>query len=91
MDDQDGALLVQACITSDMATRAKKIAFECTDDAVNWLSRGNRIQVWGWSKRVHRKKDGTKAKVMRWKLRRFNMTIVHRLGPSIDWEEMGEL
>lgn len=51
LDGQLGALLIQACITSDMSTREKKIRGPCASDAMSWIVAGNRIAVWGWAKR----------------------------------------
>ncbi len=67
MDGKPGSLLIQACITGDMARREKKIRNDCAEHAQAWLDAGNRIEVWGWAKRVYRFKNGNKA--MRWKLR----------------------
>ncbi len=35
-----------------------------------WLQAGNHFEVWSWSQRVAYNKDGSKAKVKRWTLRR---------------------
>jgi hypothetical protein len=51
---------VQACITGDQSTRAKKIIEACSDNAQAWLRGGNRIQVWGWAKR------GARGRAKRW-------------------------
>lgn len=75
MDGQPGSLLVQACRTADMATRATKIKTACTEHAQAWLKAGNRVQVWGWAQRVHRNKDGSKSKVKRWTLRVVDVTL----------------
>lgn len=67
MDGQPGSLLIQATVTGAMSSRERKIREECTDEARRWLEAGNRIEVWGWAKRVHKFKNGNTA--LRWKLR----------------------
>lgn len=74
LDGEPGAMLVQATSTG-VAARRTKILSECTDAAKAWLKAGNRIEVWGWTKRVHRNKDGSKSKVKRWTLRTVPVTM----------------
>lgn len=69
IDGKPGSLLIQATSTPNMSAREKKIRTECAVEAHQWLMAGNRIEVWGWAKRVHLKKDGSRSKVKRWKLR----------------------
>lgn len=47
--DELGALLVQACRTSDQADRLAKL--RQTAAAGIWLAAGNRLVVWGWALR----------------------------------------
>ncbi len=63
VDDQPGALLIQACSSGDMARREGKIRGECWEAAERWLARGNRIAVWGWALR------GARGKRKVWTLR----------------------
>lgn len=69
MDGKPGSMLIQATVTGSMAKRVTKIREECGEAARAWLDAGNRIEVWGWAKRVHLNKDGSKSKLKRWKLR----------------------
>ena len=74
LDGERGALLIQVTTTSNAASRVKKIIHECSEAAIEWLVAGNRIEVWGYARRVHRNKDGSKSKVKRWTLRRQSIT-----------------
>jgi len=49
-----GCLIVQACVTGDQSKRLAKIAEEPRVKV--WLKAGNRVAVWGWSKRGQRDK-----------------------------------
>jgi hypothetical protein len=69
LDGKPGSLLIQACITGDAPKRAKKILEECTEAAIEWLSAGNRIQVWGWAKR------GARGKRKLWTLKRYSIEL----------------
>lgn len=69
LDGLPGSLLIQVTSTSGMSARVKKISDECRVEALAWVEAGNRIEVWGFAKRVHRNKDGTKSKLKRWALR----------------------
>jgi hypothetical protein len=69
MDDHPGALLIQACSAGDMSKRARKIIDDCTDNARAWLTRGNRIQVWGW------RKGGPVGKRKTWRHREVAITL----------------
>ena len=75
IDGEPGSLLIQVTTTSNMASRRTKILEECTDTARSWLEAGNRIIVWGYARRVHRNKDGSKSKVRRWTLREVPVVI----------------
>ena len=72
IDGQLGALLIQVTSTG-VSARRKKILHQCTDDARAWLEMGNRIEVWGYAKRVHKFKNGNKT--MRYKLRVVPVTL----------------
>ena len=76
LDSKPGALLIQCTVTGSMSSRVHKIREQCADEARAWLGAGNRIEVWGWALRVHRNKDGSKAKVKRWTLRVVEVTEV---------------
>ena len=69
LDGQPGLLGIQATSTPNMSSREKKIRIDCAELAHAWLMAGNRLEVWGWGKRVHYKKDGSKSKVKRWALK----------------------
>lgn len=70
LDDQPGALLIQATSASNVSSRVQKIRGECKNEAAWWLSRGNRIQVWGWGKR------GKAGERKVWQLRTVDVTEV---------------
>lgn len=54
---QVGVLAIQACITGDQSKRVAKIHSDALAKTVNaWLIAGNRISVWGWSKKGPRGK-----------------------------------
>ena len=67
MDQFPGSLLIQATTTAHMAERVTKIIEERTVAAREWLERGNRIEVWGWSKR------GKAGKRKLWTVRRVDV------------------
>lgn len=75
IDGEPGSMLIQATANQGhVAKRVRKITEDCTDNARAWLEAGNRIEVWGWAKRVHKFKNGKKG--MRWKLRVVPVTLV---------------
>lgn len=76
IDGEPGSLLIQVTSTSNMSARRTKILTECNVLSRAWLEAGNRISVWGYSRRVHRNKDGSKSKVKRWALRVVPVTLV---------------
>lgn len=63
LDDYAGCLAIQAT-SSGVADRLRKIDTECHDLAWEWLRAGNRIEVWGWTKR------GKAGRRKLWRLRR---------------------
>ena len=69
LDDQFGSLLVQACVTGSGANRVRKILEDCTEAAIDWLSAGNRIEVWGWAKR------GAEGKRKLWTLKLYRIFL----------------
>jgi len=69
VDDQPGALLIQACVTGDISKRANKIREYCRHEALCWLKAGNRISVWGWAKR------GAAGKRKLWTLKEYPVTM----------------
>lgn len=77
LDDQFGSLLVQACVTSSAPKRVCKILEECTEAAIDWLSAGNRIEVWGWAKR------GAAGKRKLWTLKSYRIYLSKG---ELNWE-----
>jgi hypothetical protein len=82
LDDQPRPILVQACAGSSHAARAAKARLtisgaeaKTTTEKDNaralqkWLMRGDRIEVWSWSKR------GARGKRKLWELRRENINL----------------
>jgi hypothetical protein len=68
---------VQCTSASNHAARVAKIlSAECNDAALRWLLAGAQLQVMSWSKRITKKKDGSKAKVGRWTVRIEPMTLI---------------
>lgn len=51
LDDQPGALLIQATSDGNHASRVSKIVNERNEVAKAWLAAGNRLAVWSWGKR----------------------------------------
>lgn len=70
MDDQQGAALWQVTTTDNINARIDKII--AIPEAIEWLERGNRIEVHGWAKR------GEKGKRKLWTLKRMKMDIFIR-------------
>lgn len=60
----DGIYLIQACAGASHAARRTKILTDCKKQALEWIACGGRIEIWSWSKRKHRLKNG--KKVDRW-------------------------
>ena len=56
-----GCLGIQVTTSSNLAARFKKICGPCAEQALNWLTAGNRIEVWGWRKL---KGKGWKPRIM---------------------------
>lgn len=61
MDDQQGLLGIQATDGSSVSKRAEKLS--ALPLMIEWLRRGNRLEIWGWRKL--KKKRGGKAFVYR--------------------------
>jgi len=79
IDDQPGILFVQATSTANVSARQKKLDGIPTVRLA--LERGNRVEVWGWSKR--KVKRGGKA--VRWTIRR----IAAEMAPGgVFWGEL---
>lgn len=68
LDGEPGALLIQAT-AAGVSARVTKIKTECKDDAKLWLKAGNRIAVWGWTKR------GKAGARKLWTLRTIEVTL----------------
>lgn len=79
LDDQFGLLAVQATSTDNAPSRVRKIVVDCKEAAVDWLSSGNRIEVWGWAKR------GAQGTRKTWTLKRY--ILEYREGEF--WETWG--
>ena len=62
LDPQRGIVGVQCCAGSGHAAHRRKIVDDCTDNALEWLKCGGKIELWSWSKR--KIKRGGKAE--RW-------------------------
>ena len=62
LDPERGIVGVQCCAGSGHAAHRRKILEECTQEAIEWLRCGGKIELWSWSKR--KLKRGGKA--MRW-------------------------
>lgn len=69
LDDKPGSLLIQACAGSSTSAREKKIVDECVGAACDWLTAGNRIEVWGW------RKTGAHGKRKLWTLKRSEVAL----------------
>ncbi len=67
MDSLPGALGIQACAGASHAARRTKALAE--PRLKRWLERGERFEVWSWSKR------GPRGKRKLWQLRRDEVTL----------------
>ncbi len=70
LDSKRGIIAIQSCGTS-FATHKKKILEDCTDNAIEWLKCGGRIELIGWRK-LKLKRGG---KAMRWTPRIEEITL----------------
>lgn len=61
LDPERGIIAIQSCGQS-FAAHLKKILEEKTDDSIEWLKCGGKIELWGWRK-LKLKRGG---KAMRW-------------------------
>lgn len=66
LDDERGALMIQACAGSGHAAHVAKALAQ--EKLSLWLARKNRFQIWSWSKR------GARGKRKLWTLRAENFT-----------------
>jgi hypothetical protein len=71
LDVERGIVGVQCCAGSGHAAHRRKILEECTQEAMEWLRCGGRIELWSWSKR--KLKRGGKAE--RWCARVDHITM----------------
>ncbi len=73
-----GSLLIQTTADNggNVAKRADKIRSQCRAEAIAWLERGNRIEVWGWGKR------GKEGKRKLWTLRIVSVTLADFIGDT---------
>ncbi len=69
LDEQPGALLIQATTTANAASRVRKIRDQRAKAARAWLGAGNRIAVWGWALR------GKAGKRKLWTLKVYDVTF----------------
>ena len=69
LDPAAGIVGIQCC-GADVSAHYKKITLERTENAIEWLKCGGKIEIWGWRKvKLFR---GSKA--MRWKPRVVSIT-----------------
>lgn len=68
LDGEPGLIGIQATSTGNAPARVKKIREECWEAASDWLAAGNRVVVWGWSKR------GLKGKRKLWRLKEYEVS-----------------
>lgn len=66
--DHDGVLGVQATVTGSLSNRRKKL--EKLPALKLWLQCGNRLELWGWSKK------GKRGKRKMWQLTVKEMTVL---------------
>lgn len=79
----NGFVGVQICGT-DIKPHKDKIMVEYATNSLKWLRNGGRIEIWAWRKLLKIKKDGKKSKVPGWKVRIFDVLLVHN---ELFWEE----
>lgn len=84
LDGNPGVLGIQACSDGDLMTRARKAQEQ--PHLRDWLLAGNRFEVWGWKKRPHKRKDGTKSDVERWACRVYRITLAVNPQQTADLE-----
>ena len=65
LDPEQGIVAVQSCGQAFKQHVDKILDSECTENAIEWLQCGGKIEVWGWRK-VKLKRGG---KAMRWRPR----------------------
>ena len=65
LDPEQGIIAIQSCSQSHKAHRDKIINSDCTENVLEWLKCGGRIELWTWRK-VKIKRGG---KAMRWEPR----------------------
>jgi hypothetical protein len=71
LDPQRGIVGIQSCGQSFKAHLDKIMDSECTENVIEWLSCGGKLEVWGWRK-VKLKRGG---KAMRWQPRIQEITL----------------
>ncbi len=52
LDPERGIIGVQCCARSGHAAHRRKIMEECTENAMEWLKCGGRIEIWSWAKQT---------------------------------------
>ena len=71
LDRVDGIVGIQSCGQSWKAHVDKIMDSECTENVIEWLMCGARLELWGWRK-LKLKRGG---KAMRWKARVAEITV----------------
>jgi len=61
LDVEQGIVAIQSCGNSFKAHYDKMVDSECTENVLEWLRCGGRLELWAWRKLL--KKRGGKAKI----------------------------
>ena len=77
LDPEQGIVGIQSCGQSFAAHLRKIMDSECTDNVIEWLQCGGRLELWSWRK-LKLKRGG---KAMRWTPRVKEITLA-------DWQEL---
>jgi hypothetical protein len=76
LDSQRGIIGIQSCGQSFSAHRRKIVDSDCTENVIEWLRCGGKVELWGWRK-VKLKRGGV---AMRWKPRVEEITLESLVG-----------
>jgi hypothetical protein len=83
LDGKPGSMLLQTTSRGHVMDHFQKMKKYCRMEIRRWLTAGNRVELWGWSKR------GPRGKRKRWTLDRFNIVAVStRLQRTIRMEAL---
>ena len=77
LDPDQGIVGIQSCGQSFAEHLRKIMDSECTDNVIEWLQCGGKLELWGWRK-LKLKRGG---KAMRWTPRIKEITLA-------DWQEL---